>query len=448
MKPTKDIVIAGAGLVGSLLSIYLAKKGHSVRVFERRADSRKASIYQGRSINLALSNRGWRALEGVGVAEDIKRISIPMYRRVMHDAKGNLSYQPYGKDGEAIYSVSRALLNQKLLDIAEEMPKVSLQFERKCVGVDLEAAKLELEDPNGLRTEVQADFVFGSDGAFSAVRSAMERTDRFNYQQEYIEHGYKELSIPAGPDGSFLMEKEALHIWPRGDYMLIALPNPDGTFTCTLFFPYEGNPSFSSLKTLAEARTFFEEVFPDALALMPDFDEEWTHNPNSSLCIIRCYPWVKGKMALIGDAAHAIVPFYGQGMNSGFEDCRILDMILDEEDTWERAMERYQRERKGNGDAIAELAMRNFIEMRDLTADKEFLLRKRIEAKVAEKHPQTWLPLYSMVTFSHIPYERALQIGKIQDKIMKEVMNRSDIEEMWDSPEVEAAIIEAVQRYL
>lgn len=230
--------------------------------------------------------------------------------------------------------------------------------------------------------------------------------------------------------------------------MLIALPNPDGTFTCTLFFPFEGDPSFSSLNTVEKARTFFEEQFPDALALMPDFDTEWRDNPSSSLCIIRCYPWVAGQSALIGDSAHAIVPFYGQGMNSGFEDCRILNKILDEEADWKVALERYQKERKANGDAIADLAMRNFIEMRDLTADPQFLLRKKIEAHLHERYPDRWIPLYSMVTFTHIPYEEALRIGKVQDKIMAEVMMRPDIEEMWNSPEVSAAILEGVERYL
>lgn len=448
MNKPETITIAGAGLVGSLLSLYLAKRGHHVQLIERRPDSRRTSIYQGRSINLALSDRGWKALEAVGADTTIRDIAIPMRRRVMHDVKGHLSYQPYGKDGQAIYSVSRGLLNQRLLDMAEALPNVRMHFEQKVVATDLEAASITTENTDGETHTYQADYLFGADGAFSQVRAAMLKRDRFSYEQEYIDHGYKELSIPPAEDGGFQLEKEALHIWPRGEYMLIALPNPDGTFTCTLFFPFEGDPSFSSLNTVEKARTFFEEQFPDALALMPDFDQEWRDNPSSSLCIIRCYPWVAGQSALIGDSAHAIVPFYGQGMNSGFEDCRILNKILDEESDWKVALERYQKERKANGDAIADLAMRNFIEMRDLTADPQFLLRKKIEAHLHQRYPDRWIPLYSMVTFTHIPYEEALRIGKVQDKIMAEVMTRPDIEEMWNSPEVSAAILEGVERYL
>ena len=448
MKNPEEITIVGAGLVGSLLSLYLAKRGYQVRLMEGRPDSRKTSIYQGRSINLALSDRGWKALEKVGADSTVRDIAIPMHRRVMHDVNGELTYQAYGKKGEAIYSVSRGLLNQRMLDMAEQLPNVKMEFEQRCTAADLDSADVEFTSADGKVKKVSSDFVFGADGAFSRIRTQMLRRDRFSYEQEYIEHGYKELSIPATEDGGFRMEKEALHIWPRGEYMLIALPNPDGTFTCTLFFPYEGNPSFSSLDSVEKARSFFEDEFPDALELMPDFDTEWAENPTSSLCIIRCYPWVMGKSALIGDSAHAIVPFYGQGMNSGFEDCQILDVILDEESDWSVAIERYQQERKASGDAIADLAMRNFIEMRDLTGDPEFLLRKKIEARLHERYPDRWVPLYSMVTFSHLPYEEALRIGKIQDKIMAEVMEREDIEEMWDSPEVSAAILEGIERYL
>jgi len=444
-KP-EQVAVVGGGLVGSLLSIFLARKGMDVTLFERRPDPRSHSAYQGRSINLALSDRGWRALAAVGADAEVRNLAIPMYRRVLHREDGSLGYQDYGKEGQAIYSVSRGGLNRALLSLAEAEARVRVHFGQRCVDADLERGRLVFEDAETSRLEQHFDAVFGADGAFSALRSEMLRSDRFNYQQEYIEHGYKELSIPAKAEGGFQMEREALHIWPRGSHMLIALPNPDGSFTCTLFFAFEGKDSFSELDTPAKARAYFEQHFSDALALMPDFDTEWAENPVSALCIIRCYPWVKGKVALIGDAAHAIVPFYGQGMNAGFEDCYELDRILSEHTDWHEALDAYQRDRKPNGDAIADLALNNFIEMRDRTADPRFLLQKRIEARFNDRHPTLWTPLYSMVTFSEMPYSEALRRGKIQEEIMESVMNRSDIEALWDSPEVEAAILEACVR--
>lgn len=445
----KEVVISGAGLVGSLLSIFLAKRGHEVNIYERRPDARKTTLDGGRSINLALSDRGLKALSKVGLAEKVKReMAIPMYRRVMHSKEGELTYQPYGKEGQAINSVSRSGLNALLMDEAEKAG-VKINFEQGCVNLDFDKPEIIFENKlSGEDESVEADWIFGADGAFSAVRSQMQKTDRFNYSQEYIEHGYKELTIPPGPEGKFLMEREALHIWPRGNYMLIALPNPDGSFTCTLFFPYEGNPSFSSIDSLEKARAFFKEQFADALALMPDFDEEWERNPTSSLVIIRCFPWTKNnKVALIGDASHAIVPFYGQGMNSGFEDCTVFDELLEENgEDWPELFKRYERLRKPDGDAIADLAMRNFVEMRDLTGDKDFLLQKKIEGRFAEKHPDKWTPLYSLVTFSaDVRYSEALALGKKQDKIMAEIMAMPDIHNRWDSDAVEQKMLQLVQ---
>jgi kynurenine 3-monooxygenase len=438
----KKITIAGAGLVGSLLSIYLKQKGHEVSVYERRPDMRKTTIDGGRSINLALSNRGWKALEGVGIGPEIKKIAIPMYGRAIHAVDGDLTFQPYGKANEAIYSVSRSGLNARLMQLAEEQG-VHFYFDEKCVGADLEAGLASFNNYlSGETREVAGDLLFGADGAFSAVRSQLQKTDRFSYSQEYIEHGYKELEIPAAADGSHQMEKEALHIWPRGNYMLIALPNPNGSFTCTLFFPFEGKPSFGSLPTAKEARSFFEKQFADALALMPNFDAEWEENPTSSLVIIRCWPWAKGKTALIGDASHAIVPFYGQGMNSGFEDCTVLNELMEAHgDDWEQIFASFEKLRKPDADAIADLAMRNFVEMRDLTGQAAFLLQKKIEAKFSSKYPEKWLPLYSMVTFSHIRYSEALAEGKKQDAIMERIMALPNIEEVWDSAEVEEMML-------
>lgn len=447
---SKKVTIAGAGLVGSLWACYMAQKGHEVKVYERRPDMRKTTIDGGRSINLALSNRGWKALEGVGVADEVRKMAIPMYGRVMHSREGELTSQPYGLNGEAIYSVSRGGLNALLMNEAEKHSNVSIDFDQQCTRVDLETGEASFKSYNTKEvTKVQSDLLFGTDGAFSAVRASMVKSDRFNYSQHYIEHGYKELSIPANADGTHKMEKEALHIWPRGSYMLIALPNPDGTFTCTLFFPNEGETSFETVNTVEKARAFFKEHFADALDLMADFDEEWENNPTSSLVIIRCFPWSKnGKVALMGDASHAIVPFYGQGMNSGFEDCTVLDEIIAQHgDDWNTILKEFEVQRKPDADAIADLAMRNFVEMRDLTGNADFLLRKKIEAKFSRNNPGKWMPLYSMVTFSDIRYSDALKEGQRQDRIMEEVMAMPDIHENWEDEQVEAKILELLGKY-
>jgi kynurenine 3-monooxygenase len=425
----KRIAIVGAGLVGSLLSIYLAKRGYKVVVFERRPDMRKHVVDGGRSINLALSNRGIRALEEVGLAEELKSAAIPMHGRVMHDRQGNLSYLPYGKEGQFINSVSRSGLNKVLMTAAESRG-VQFLFEQRIEKVDLENTSLTVNS----KQLTDFDFMIGADGAFSAVRGAMQFTDRFDFSQNYIEHGYKELHIPAGANGAFRLEKNALHIWPRESFMMIALPNPDGSFTCTLFFPFEGTTSFNTLKTNAEVDIFLRTTFPDAVALMPDALTDFCNNPTSSLVTVKCFPWVRNNTLLIGDAAHAVVPFYGQGMNAGFEDCRVLNELLDQySDDWKKVFPEYQLSRKPNTDAIAELALDNFIEMRDLVADAEFLLRKKIEAKIHSLYPDRWIPLYSMVTFhADIPYRQALVTGQKQKKIMDEVMSGKGIKENWE----------------
>jgi kynurenine 3-monooxygenase len=442
MSEKKKITISGSGLVGSLLGVYMKRRGHDVTIYERRPDLRNSSISGGKSINLALSNRGWKALAEVGLDGAIREVAIPMYKRVMHAVDGSLTDQPYGKDDEAIFSVSRGGLNEKMMTLAEENG-VEIKFDHKCLSVDLDNATAVFEGAEG-EAKVEADVLFGADGAFSAVRSVMQKTDRFNYQQEYIEHGYKELEIPANPDGTHKLEKNALHIWPRGQYMLIALPNMDGSFTCTLFFPWEGKPSFNSIQNDQDVMDFFNAVFPDVVPLMPDLVEEYFENPTASLCIIRCFPWTyKDKVALIGDAAHAIVPFYGQGMNAGFEDCSVLNAILDDtNEDWMNSFKKYEIARKPNGDAIAELSKRNFIVMRDLTGDPKFLLQKKIEKRFSEKYPDRWMPLYSQVTFSHIPYHEALAAGIRQDKLMEEIMAIPNIEEKWDSDEVERRMLE------
>ena len=431
-RPT-TISIVGAGLVGSLLSIYLARRGYKVTVYERRFDMRKNFLGGGRSINLALSNRGIRALEEVGLAAEMKKHSVPMKGRLMHDVKGKLTYQPYGKDGQYINSISRSGLNMFLMDAAER-EGVTFFFEHRCLEVNLEKTELTFEHQHDIRHH-QCDLIIGADGAYSAIRAALQITDRFEYSQHYIEHGYKELRIPPGDKGEFQLEKDALHIWPRESYMLIALPNPDATFTVTLFFPFEGPTSFQHLRTDDEVMNFFRTTFPDATALMPSLLEDFRDNPTSSLVTIRCAPWVKNSTLLIGDAAHGIVPFYGQGMNAGFEDCAVLNQLLDTyQDDWTKAAPEYQRLRKADADAIARLALDNFVEMRDLVADPEFLLRKKIEAKLHEAFPTQWIPLYSMVAFhEEIRYSEALEMGERQKSIMDKVMAMPEIEKRWES---------------
>lgn len=442
----KDITIIGAGLVGSLLSIYLSKRGYKVRIYERRGDMRKEKMSAGRSINLALSDRGLLALEKVGLADEIKKISIPMHGRYIHNLDGSTAFQPYGKEGQYINSVSRGTLNMKLMDLAEQHG-VQIFFNEKCTVLDWDKDVLEFENTSGANVPpARADLVFGADGAFSAARLQHQlRHDKFNYQQYYIDCGYKELTIPPTADGNFAMEVNALHIWPRKDYMLIALPNLDKTFTCTLFFPFEGEASFEKLTTKERVKEFFEKTFPDAVKLMPDYINEFFTNPTSSLVTVKCFPWIRDdKFALIGDAAHAIVPFFGQGMNCGFEDCRVLDGLIDKhKEDWQAILREYQSLRKPDADAIADLAINNFTEMRDKTADPKFLLQKKIEAKLHEKYPDKWIPAYSQVTFSpHIRYSEALQRGQKQEAIMQEIMKAPDIEITWDNDELHRRIIE------
>ena len=451
--------VVGAGLVGSLTALLLANRGHEVHVYERRKDPRKVGDAVGRSINLALSERGWRALEKAGAVDAVREIAMPVKARCMHGRDGSLTYQPYGLPGkgrfghdQCIYSVARGPLNRILLEAAEAKGGVQVHFEHRLSDFRYNADGLTLDFED--QGEVTHKRILGTDGAFSAVRQRMMKTDRFDFSQSYLEHGYKEIAMPPNGQGGFAIDPQALHIWPRGHFMLMALPNPDKTFTCTLFAPFDGPDGFSEIPDAQSARAYFESHFPDVLDLVPNFDKDWNTNPTSSLVTTRCNPWhIENRVLLMGDAAHAIVPFYGQGMNSGFEDARVLSDLLDEyggdpsQTEWGDIMSKFTELRKANGDAIGDLALRNFVEMRDRTGDPHFLLQKRIERRLADLHPERWIPLYSMVTFSHLPYVDALAIGRIQDGIMAEVMDRPDINSAWDGTEVEHHALElAAQR--
>ena len=442
----KEVTIVGAGLVGSLCSLFMTNRGYNVSVFERRNDLRSEIISAGKSINLALSTRGWTALKEAGVESEVKKIAIPVYKRVMHDIKGNLTDQPYGNEGQCIFSVSRVLMNLLMMNLAENNG-ANLFFNEKCIDVDFNNTQVKFENTLTKKyTNVKSDFIIGADGAFSKVREQMVKKYNHQYNYNEIDHDYKELLIPAGKNGSYLIEKNALHIWPRGEFMLMALANLDGSFTCTLFAPKKGENSFENLNNKIDVENYFYKLFPDFFELVPNLYEQWKNNPTSNLGIIRTYPWnVDDKGLLIGDSAHATVPFYGQGMNCGFEDCRILDNLLTQnERDIKKCFEDFSKMRKPNGDGVQDLSMHNFIVMRDKTADPKFLLQKKIEKKFSNLYPKKWTPLYSMVSFSNISYQEAWKIGMKQEKIMKEIMDTENIEKLWKNEEIMQKILNLV----
>lgn len=443
MKQTsKKIAIVGSGLVGSLLAIYLRRQGHAVTVFDRRPDIRKVK-FSGRSINLAMSDRGWKTLREVGIEKEVKEIAIPLYKRALHVINRPLYFQNYGKKDEAIWSISRGVLNRKMIDLAEANG-VEFRFNEKVWDVNLPEAKIYTGDTEKSKWKEYAyDLIFGCDGAFSRVRHKMQRRSRFDYSQSFINVGYKELTIPANADGSHKLEKNSFHIWPRGEFMFIAMPNLDGSFTCTLFMPFEGENSFENIKTKEDANAFFKANFPSAALYIDNIAEDFFRNPTSAMVTMKCYPWTYwNKVALVGDSAHAVVPFYGQGMNAGFEDIYELNQLMNKlGDDWGAIFEQYQKSRKPNADAIAELSYRNFIEMSSKTADPKFLLQKKIEKAFAAKYPEKWAPVYSRVTFSDKPYAEALAEGDVQESIMKQVMKLPDIEKVWDTEAVEKLML-------
>jgi len=412
-RPT---VIVGAGLAGALLACYLGRSGRHVQLFEKRPDPRVGSAERGRSINLALSVRGIHALRQVGLAETVLQHSILMRGRMIHALNGAVTFQPYGKDdSEALHSVSRAGLNRLLVAAAGQLPAVRMQFGCRCTGLDAEGEAAEFVDAAAQPFSVPAEAIVGADGAYSAVRAWMQRREGFDYRQDYLTHGYKELTMPAGPGGTFLMEKHALHIWPRRSFMMIALPNLDGSFTCTLFWPLEGQNSFATLKTEADVLAFFRRQFPDAVPLLPALGEQFLANPTGALVTIRCRPWSWGRAVLVGDACHAVVPFLGQGMNAAFEDCTVLHECLREtHGAWGPACAKYEALRRKHTDALADLCIVNFIEMRDRVASPWFRLGKRLGLLLYAVFPRWYLPLYTMIEFTRIPYADAVRRARMQ----------------------------------
>ena len=422
----EKIAIIGGGLSGSLLAICLAKRGFTVDLFERRGDIRKGQAEAGRSINLALSRRGIDALEKVGLADKVLNDAIPMNGRMMHSVKGELTYQPYGKEGQYINSVSRSLLNIKLLELADAYDNVNLYFKHKCTDIDLNSNTAWLQDEHGQTKEIKADIIFGSDGAWSAVRNEMQKTNRFTYSQTYENYGYKELEIVPGENATFQIEENALHIWPRGEFMMIALPNPGGNFTCTLFLPFEGPNSFESLNSDQAVETFFKHYFADAISIMPHYIEDFKNNPTGSLATIRCNPWVYKKLALIGDAAHSVIPFYGQGMNCSFEDVKELDEIIEAHyPNWDNILKHYQEARIKNANAIADLACKNFVEMRDLVGRPEFMRFKKIEHDLCELYPDVYKSQYELVSFAKTSYKYAQDMGYKNEALIAHIMDHN-----------------------
>jgi len=430
MKSTADkVTLIGAGLNGPLLAILLQQRGFAVELFERRPDMRRVRVNAGRSINLAISTRGIHALQQADLWEQMQSIIIPMKGRMMHSIAGELTFQPYGKnDAEVINSISRAELNIALMNAAEEKGAI-IHFKQRCTAYNPKTGEVRLRNEDTGEENIQGTkVVIGCDGAASALRAEMLKLNQFNFSQQYLDYGYKELTIPAGSNGDHLLEKNALHIWPRSNHMLIALPNIDGTFASILFLPFQGADSFASLSGKTDLIRFFEERFPDAFRLMPQLADNYATNPTGAMVTIKCFPWqIEGRALLLGDAAHAIVPFFGQGINCGFEDCSYLVELLDRHGAdWTQVFAEFEKGRKVDTDAIADMAIENFTEMRDRVADSRFLFRKKVELAVEAKYPDLFVPKYAMVTFHRIPYSVALARGAVQDRILAELCEGVD----------------------
>ena len=445
----ESIVIIGAGLCGTMLAVRMAQRGYNVNLYERRGDMRRSGMIEGRSINLALSDRGIQALEMIGMGEIVSSDGIPMRGRKIHSVEGEQGFYPYsGREGEHINSISRGGLNIALLNKAENYENLKIFFNHRCDHIDFASGEVYFtrEDEN-IQISIHANVILGTDGAGSSVRRAMSGLSnqiRFDFSQTYLSHGYKELSIPPAEDGGFRIDKEVLHIWPRGEHMLIALPNLDGSFTVTLFQDFNGEYGLDAMdKDLNLAYEYFEKYYRDALQHMPDFKNDFQSNPSSSLGTVKCFPWaIGGCSLLLGDAAHAIVPFYGQGMNASFEDVYVLDKLMsDGVEDWAKLFREFELSRKPNADAIADLAVDNFYEMRDQSGDPLFQKKAILEKRMENEMPNQYFSKYSMVTFRpDLPYETAMKRGRAQDKILLDFVR--------ENPDVKTVDLERVMKIL
>ena len=421
---TSRVTIVGAGLAGSLMAVYLGRRGWEVDVYERRVDPRTVDgeALERRSINLGLSHRGMVALTRAGVLDRVLATSVKAKGRVIHATDGRVAFQPYGKDDrECLHSISRAELNRALIDRAEESPGVRFHFGMRCESLDRDTATAVFRDGDGNEVEARADFVVGADGAFSAVRQLMQRNDRADFSQEFLPWGYKELTLPAGADGRSTIELQALHIWPRGDALIVTHPNPDGSHTVTVFLPWEGPRSFATLTTREAVEAFFRETFTDLVPLVPDLAGEFLRHPTGTLVSTRTAPWHHdGKVVMVGDGCHAVYPFYGQGMNAAMEDCQVLDECLEAHgDDRAAAFRAYQDARKANTDALCELVKQNFNELRDTANQPAFVARKKVDLWLSRLLPGRWQPLYSMVVHTTMPYAEALARHRRQERILR-----------------------------